>query len=114
LDSSNSSNYSHREDSWDVNNNKKKSRAAGPPEAQETTGASGNVDNSRDVTNCGDTRNSRDDNYSRDNNWIQRMPMTSNNICNYKFGQALFKLGEINEDEDSAAAHNSFRARNRF
>jgi hypothetical protein len=32
----------------------------------------------------------------------------------YKFGQALFKLGEINEDEDSAAAHNSFRARNRF
>jgi hypothetical protein len=31
----------------------------------------------------------------------------------YKFGQALFKLGEINEDEDSVAAHDSLRARNR-
>jgi hypothetical protein len=30
-----------------------------------------------------------------------------------KFGQALFKLGEINEDEDSVAAHDSLRARNR-
>ncbi len=31
----------------------------------------------------------------------------------YKFGQALFKLGEINEDEDSVAAYDSLRARNR-
>ncbi len=38
---------------------------------------------------------------------------TQGQKINYKFGQALFKLGEINEDEDSAAAHNSFRARNR-
>jgi hypothetical protein len=30
-----------------------------------------------------------------------------------KFGQALFKLGEINEDEDSVAAYDSLRARNR-
>jgi hypothetical protein len=30
-----------------------------------------------------------------------------------QFGQALYKLGEINEDEDSVAAYDSLRARNR-
>jgi hypothetical protein len=31
-----------------------------------------------------------------------------------QFGQALFKLGEINKDKDSVAAYNSLRARNRL
>jgi hypothetical protein len=35
----------------------------------------------------------------------------SNPPC--QFGQTLFKLGEINEDEDSVAAYDSLRARNR-
>ncbi len=47
--------------------------------------------------------------------WIEgQSPPNKDQEGNYKFGQALFKLGEINEDEDSADAHNSFRARNRF
>ncbi len=47
---------------------------------------------------------------------LTKLSLAGNNLTipgHYKFGQALFKLGEINEDEDSVAAHDSLRARNR-
>ena len=44
---------------------------------------------------------------------FKQLQVFSLNCILYKFGQALFKLGEINEDEDSVAAYDSLRARNR-